>query len=223
MPADAIQPLVFRHPVSASTHLLYAVWTLYAAALMWRLSAGQPRHAGMGCFGASLVLLYVVSGLYHAVPADQPRLIEFFRRLDLSLIHILIAATCTPALLLLPDRWRVGMLALVWSVALVGVLSKWLLPSPPNPLTVALYAAAGAVGLPSLVALAPIIGWRALGWLLGGALVYGLGGTCEALRWPVVWPGVIGPHEILHLCDVIGSTMHVVFVLRLATKAMERG
>jgi hemolysin III len=43
--------------------------------------------------------------------------------------------------------------------------------------------------------------------------VYGFGGLCEAVRWPVLWPGVIGPHEVLHLCDMGGSTAHVVFVL----------
>src|SRR3954469_9145150 len=132
MPPDAIHPFVFRHPVSAGSHLLYAAWALYALALMRRLTRADPaRRAAVSCFGASLVLLYLASGTYHAVPADSPRLVEFFRLLDLSMIHVLIAGTCTAAFALLTGRLRATMLALVWLVAAVGVLSKWLLPLPP--------------------------------------------------------------------------------------------
>jgi hemolysin III len=220
MPPDAIHPFVFRHPVCAVTHLLFAAWALYAAALMRRLTCDPARRTAVTAFGVSLVLLYASSGVYHAAPADRPRLVEFFRLLDLGLIHLLIAGTATAALVLLPAPTRRHMLALVWLVAAAGVLSKWLLPLPAYQLTVALYAAAAALALLPLRAIGRAVGWRGLAWLLGGAFAYGVGGACEAARGPVLWPGVVGPHEVLHLCDMVGSTTHVLFVLRFVTPSV---
>lgn len=214
MPPDPIHPFLLRHPVSAGTHLLFAAWAFYAALLLRRLARDGTRRAALTCFGASLVLLYLASGAYHAVPPDWPRLLGFFRLLDLCMIHALIAGTCTAALVLLPPRPRAWMLALVWAVALAGACSKWLLPLPGGPATVGLYAAAGLLGLLPAPALARAVGWRGLGWLFGGALAYAVGGTCEALRAPVVWPGYVGPHEVLHLCDMLGSTMHLAFAMK---------
>jgi len=215
MPSDPIHPFLFRHPVSAGLHLLYAAWALYALALLRRLTRhDRARRAAVTCFGVSLVLLYVASGLYHAVPASAPRLVEFFRLLDLSMIHVLIAGTCTAAFALLSGRLRAVMLALAWLVAAVGVLSKWLLTLPGPRSTIGLFAAAALLGMAPIVQIGRAAGWRGVAWLVGGGLAYATGATCEALRWPIVWPGVVGPHEVLHLGDVIGSTMHVVFVLR---------
>jgi hemolysin III len=224
MPPDPIHPLVFRHPVSAGLHLLYAAWALYALALLRRLTRyDRARRAAVTYFGVSLVLLYVASGLYHAVPASAPRLVEFFRLLDLSMIHVLIAGTCTAAFALLRGRLRALLLVLVWLVAGVGVLSKWLLPLPPPPLTIGLFAVAALLGMLPLAQVGRAAGWRGVAWLVGGGLAYAAGATCEALRWPVVWPGVVGPHEVLHLGDVVGSTMHVVFVLRYVAPSAPLG
>src|SRR5262249_38453909 len=160
MPSDPIHPFLFRHPVSAGLHLLYAAWALYALLLMRRLSRDDPaRRAAVTCFGVSLVLLYLASGLYHAVPASQPRLVDFFRLLDMSMIHGLIAGTCTAAFALLSGRLRVLMLTLAWLVAAVGVLSKWLLPLPPPRLTIGLFAAAGLLGMLPLAQVGRAVGW----------------------------------------------------------------
>src|SRR5262245_52869810 len=213
MPDDPIHPFLLRHPVSAGLHLLYALWALYALALMLRLTR-PDRRAAVACFGVSLVLLYLASGLYHAVPASEPRLVDLLRLLDLSMIHVLIAGTCTAAFTLLRKALRKVILTLVWLVAALGVLSKWLLPLPPTHLTIALSAAAAVLGMLPLPAISRAAGWRGAAWLVGGAFAYAAGATCEALQRPVAWPGVVGPHEILHVGDVIGSTMHVAFVLR---------
>jgi hemolysin III len=215
MPADPIQPFLFRHPVSAATHLLYCLWAAYATLLMCRLSRNRIQQGAVAVFGLSLVGLYAASAAYHAAPADRPGLVELCRRLDLSLIHVLIAGTCTPPFAVLLGGWRRGaLLALVWGVAGAGVLARWLLPLPPTSVSVGLYAATGMLGLVPLGWLARAVGAAGLTWLVGGAAVYAVGGVCEAVRWPVVWPGVVGPHEVLHLCDMGGSTAHVVFVLR---------
>jgi hemolysin III len=106
------------------------------------------------------------------------------------------------------------MLELVWIVAAAGVLSKWLLPLPPTRLTIGLFAASALLGMLPLPAIGRAAGWRGTAWLVGGGLAYAAGAACEALRWPAPVPGIVGPHELLHVGDVIGSSMHVLFVMR---------
>jgi hemolysin III len=212
---------MLRDPISAATHLLFALWSAYATVLMCRLSHGDRcRRNAVAVFGLSMVSLYAASGAYHAISPDWPSLLEHLRRLDLSLIHVLIAGTCTPVFaVLLAGRLRVILLALVWGVAGAGVLARFLLPLPVPSVNVALYAAAGMLVFVPLPYLVRAVGTSGLAWLVGGALIYSVGGLCEVLRWPVVWPGVIGPHEILHLCDMGGSTAHLVFVLQFVLPA----
>jgi hypothetical protein len=71
MAGEPIQPLFFRHPVSAGTHLVYCLWAVYATVLMVRLARGRGRRAAVAVFGVSLVLLYAASAAYHAVPANR--------------------------------------------------------------------------------------------------------------------------------------------------------
>jgi hemolysin III len=56
-------------------------------------------------------------------------------------------------------------------------------------------------------------GWRGLRWAIGGGLFYTLGAAIELARWPVLWPGVIQSHELLHFCDMAGTVCHLVFIL----------
>src|SRR5262245_26374325 len=122
MPSDSIQPFLFRHPVSAGAHLLFCVWAIYATSLLRRLCGPHRlRRASVTVFGLSAIVLYAVSGLYHAIPSSQPELIALFLRLDLGSIHLLIAGTCTPVfVILMQGRARLVLLALTWVLALGG-------------------------------------------------------------------------------------------------------
>jgi hemolysin III len=221
-PPPAIYPYVFRHPVSAASHLLFCAFCAYAAALLWRAAEGPVRRRSVLAFGASAVVLYAASGLYHVISADRPALVALFLRLDLAAIHVLIAGTMTPLLaVLLEGRVRRLMLALVWAVALVGVGARLLLPPLPFALTVGLYAATAVGGVLPVLPLLHVLPPRTLGWLVAGAAAYAAGATCEALRWPVLLPGVVGPHEVLHTGDMIGTSCHLVFVARLVLQTKE--
>src|SRR5262245_40924074 len=136
MSPGPIHPLLFRHPVSAASHLLFALWAGYATAVLLRLArADAPRRRGVAAFGLSAVFLYAASGLYHAVPADLPELVALLALLDL------LTAVAAP----LGRRWRAGLLTATWGLAAAGALSKWLLPLPPYPVMVGLYGASAAV------------------------------------------------------------------------------
>jgi hemolysin III len=218
MPHQTV-PFLFRDPVSAASHLLWCVLGVYVTGMLWRLARGDRRRQwSVGCFGLSVVLLYGASGLYHAVRGG-PALVETLRLLDHSAIYVLIAGTYTPVFaVLLEGRMRTALLALVWGLAGIGIACKWVLEllhhQPPYPVTVALYIALGWVGLVPAYHLIRAVGWRAMGVGLCGGLLYTAGGICDALRWPVLLPGVVGYHEVLHVLDMGGTLTHVVFVIR---------
>jgi hemolysin III len=213
---EEIKSFVLRNPVSAGTHLLWCAWAVYVTGLLWRLCRGDRlRRWSVGCFGLSMVLLYGASGAYHAIPAGAPTLISYCRKLDHSAIYVLIAGTYTPVFaVLLRGRRRLVLLSLVWTLAAAGIASKWLLPWPPYGLTVGLYVGMGWVGVFAVQPLVRAVGLRGMGLALVGGLLYTAGGVCDAVQWPVLYPGVVGAHEVLHVLDMGGTLTHVVFVVR---------
>jgi hemolysin III len=216
MARDEIISFIFRNPVSASTHLLWCVLGVYITALLWRLSRGdRVRQLSTGAFGLSMVLLYGASAAYHAVPREAPLLMKYLQRLDHSAIYVLIAGTYTPVFaVLLRGQLRVVLLSLVWGLAGVGIAAKWLLPWPPYWLTVSLYISIGWIGMLPLWQLIRAVGVQAMLWGLLGGVLYTFGGVCDAAKWPILLPGVVGYHEVLHLSDMGGTLIHVFFVIR---------
>lgn len=212
---DETISLIFRNPVSAGTHLLWCIFGMYITALLWRLGRGDRlRQLSTGIFGLSMVLLYGASGLYHAVLGPE-RLLFYLRRLDHSAIYVLIAGTYTPVFaVLLRGRLRIVLLSWVWGLAGVGILAKWLLPWPPYWLTVALYITMGWMVLLPIVPLIRAVGVQAMLWALLGGVLYTFGGVCDAAKWPILLPGIIGHHEVLHVADMGGTLIHVFFVVR---------
>lgn len=212
---DEVVSFIFRNPVSAGTHLLWCILGAYITALLWRLSRGDRlRQFSTGIFGLSMVLLYGASALYHAVLGPE-RLLTYLRKLDHSAIYILIAGTYTPVFaVLLTGRLRIVLLSLVWGVAGAGILAKWLLPWPRYELTVTLYIVMGWMVVLPIVPLVRAVGVQAMLWALLGGVLYTCGGVCDAAKWPILLPGIIGYHEVLHLADMGGTLIHVYFVIR---------
>jgi hemolysin III len=212
---DQIVSFIFRDPVSAGTHFLWCILGVYITALLWRLSRGDRlRQLSTGAFGVSMVLLYGASGAYHAVPG-QWMLLPYLHKLDHSAIYVLIAGTYTPVFaVLLRGRLRIALLSLIWGLAGAGILAKWLLPLPPYGLTVALYIAMGWIGMLPIVPLIRAVGVQAMLWGLLGGVLYTFGGVCDAVKWPILLPGIVGYHELMHLADMGGTLIHVFFVVR---------
>jgi len=182
---------------------------------------GGAREIFAACvFGAALVLLYVTSTLYHALPpgagaatggAPGPAK-RVFRVLDHSAIYVLIAGTYTPFALgvLYPD-WGWRMFALVWGLAAVGIALKCCLRRVPPALSTALYLAMGWLVLARIDPLLVEVPFAGRAWLLAGGLAYTLGVVFFALdaRWRYA-------HFVWHLFVLGGSACHVVAVLGYA-------
>ncbi len=165
-------------------------------------------------FGASMVLLYLSSTIYHALPPSRAK--SRFRVIDHAAIYLLIAGTYTPfALGPLHGPWGWTLLAVIWTLALLGIASKLFIGFTYPRLSVGLYVAMGWMGVfalkPMLAAVAP----AGLAWLLAGGLCY-TGGVVFYVTDAQVRFG----HALWHLCVVAGTSCHFLAVLWYATPAV---
>lgn len=208
--------MILRDPVSSLSHLFTAVWALLATGVMLRLeSKSWRRRLPVAVFGFSMVLLYLASGIFHALffTSDEERL--FYQKLDQTAIYLLIAGTNTPliAFVLRPKFGRL-MLVWMWGFATVGVACQWLLPKPPHAAVVGVCLGMGWAGMVPLLSYYRALGWRAMNWVWLGAACYTFGGICELCEWPVLIRGVVGPHDFFHLCISAGSIAFCGFMVR---------
>ncbi len=166
-----------------------------------------------GVFGFSLIALYTASALYHLLPLSAVGVARL-RRIDHMTIFLLIAGTYTPfCLLALDGGWRVGLLGLIWSLALCGILLKFLWMDAPRWLSVVLYLGMGWVALVAAPALFRAVPAGGMAWVLAGGLVYSAGALIYGLKRPNLMPGVLGFHEVWHLFVMAGSACHFWAVL----------
>ena len=207
--------MILRDPVSSSTHWMASFCAIFVTLILWRLTRGDlTRRVTSVIFGLSAVCLYAASGLFHALnlPPEQLRV---YQKLDQSCIYLLIAGSYTPIIaILLNGRFRTGLLLFIWIFALVGIACQWLFPKPPYTTTVGLYLGMGWIGFLGVFGYFRAVGWTGMKWAIASGAWYTFGAVCELYHWPVIWPGVIQWHEVLHVADMIGTFCHVIFIIR---------
>ena len=206
--------LNFREPVSAWSHCAGLLLSIPATLVLWRLGRGDlGKRLSLLVFGTSLAVCYLGSTLFHGVRAGRDT-IYLFERLDHVGIHVLIAGSYTPlAWNLLRGRWRSGTLAAVWLTTLAA--STLLLANLrlPPVLSTCEYLSLGWGALFCYFEIARVITHRPLRPLLVGGLLYSVGAVLNLFHWPVIWPGVVGSHEVFHLWVIAGSVAHFWFML----------
>src|SRR5207247_1440368 len=182
--------LGLRDPISSSTHAAAFLCAILATLFLVRLARRHGvRSLSLAVFGFSLMFLYGASATYHALQLP-PNGIKFFKLLDHSAIYLLIAGTHAAISRLLPQTgFQRGLLAVVWTVAVIGIGSEWLLPAPPYSLTVSVYVFMGWLVVLTLMPLLQTVGLRGVQWLVYGGLAYPTGALVDLLAWPVVLPG----------------------------------
>lgn len=168
---------------------------------------GTTRHVvSSGIFGASMVLLYLASALYHS--AWSPRLKHIFRILDHACIYLLIAGTYTPfALLVLQGSWGWTIFFLVWGLAAAGVVFQVFSVHRFKALATLAYL---LLGWMIVIAIKPLVAHLSLGgllWLVAGGLAYTVGVGFY------VWERLPYSHAIWHLFVLCGSLCHFFAVL----------
>jgi hemolysin III len=169
--------------------------------------AGEARLATL-VYAVAVCGLFGVSALYHRV-TWQPRARRWMRRLDHSMIFVLIAGTYTPfGMLVLEGTLAVVVLAIVWGGALAGVLLKLVWIDAPKWLVAAAYIALGWVAAIAMPELGSRLGPWALALLIGGGTAYTAGAVIYASGRPDPAPKVFGYHEIFHLLVIVAAAAH---------------
>jgi hemolysin III len=163
---------------------------------------------GGAVFGVTLVLLYLASTLFHAVPATS-RAKRAMRVADHSAIYLLIAGTYTPFTLgALRGAWGWTLLGVIWALAIAGVLAKCTLGFRFPRLSTILYVAMGWLVLVAVHPLVTRVSSAGLAWLVAGGLCYTGGVAFYATDTRVRYG-----HAVWHLFVVAGSVCHFVAVL----------
>jgi hemolysin III len=162
-----------------------------------------------------MVLLYTASGTFHGLHYETPEERRFFQKLDQSAVYFLIAGSVTPAIwILLEGAWRKWFLCVMWALACAGVACMWLLPKAPHAAIVGFYLGLGWLCVIPTPMYYRAVGWRAMNWVWVGAAFYTAGAIFDLAHWPVIVPGVLQWHEVLHLCDIGGSLAFFLFTVR---------
>lgn len=203
------------NPVRGLLHGTAAVVSVVGATLLTALAHGGAGHRfALLTFGVSLVGLYTVSSLYHSIPwgpAGKARM----RRLDHTMIYVLIAGTFTPVAVIALDGWlRVATLAVQWGIVAAGAGQKAFFPSDSRGLSVALQTVQGWLALLLLWPLARSLPWTALLLIGAGGLLYTVGMVLLVTNRPRLWPRVFSYHEVFHLMVIGGSSLHFAMVAR---------
>ena len=207
--------LTIREPGSAITHFIACLMAAVAASPLILKAHGGMAAASLAVFAASMILLYGASALYHSVNVTD-RVLRVFRKIDHMMIFVLIAGSYTPVcLIVLGGSMGYALLALVWGVAIVGMLVKALWITCPKWFSSILYIAMGWLCLLVFGTLWNTLPHAAFGWLLAGGIIYTItGGVIYALRLPVFnsLHRYFGSHEIFHLFVMGGSICHFIFM-----------
>jgi hemolysin III len=165
-------------------------------------SAGAASVVAAALFAVTMILLYGVSAVYHALPPGRAKL--WLSRLDHASIYLLIAGSYMPFLFgVLDGAWGWTLFGIVWAAAALGVTAK-LLDRLQHPLwSTGLYVAMGWVALVAVVPLFERMSAAGLGWLVAGGLAYTAGAVVylfdSRLRYA---------HFVWHLFVMAGSACH---------------
>ena len=166
----------------------------------------------MAIYAAAVPGLFGASALYHRVTWSPP-VRRWMRRLDHSMIFVLIAGTYTPfALLVLQGTLATVVLAVVWGGALGGVVLKLVWIDAPKWLVAGVYVALGWVAVAAMPQLFDRAGVTATSLLLGGGLLYTAGALVYATQRPDPVPTVFGYHEVFHALVIAAALAHYVAV-----------
>lgn len=192
------------------THAAGAVLAVGGAGTLIATAASRndpSRLVSFSIYGATLVLLYLASTIYHST---RGRAKEFFRKLDYVAIYLLIAGSYTPfALVSLDQAWGRPLLYAVWALAAVGVLQEIFVARGARLTSLAIYFFMGWIGIVAVEPLAASLTVEGLKWVIASGTIYTVGVVFYFFdeKYPH-W------HGIWHLFVLGGSATHFLAVFR---------
>lgn len=205
-----------REPINGLTHLGGAVFA-FIGLLALVIKASLERGAGLPIvaaiiFGVSMMALYSVSATYHMVLASD-RAIATWRRLDHSMIYLLIAGSYAPFCLISlngPTGWV--MFSIVMLIAVFGITFKLVWFNSPRWLSTILYIGMGWIMVFAITPLAAVLSPMGIALLFLGGIFYTIGGVIYGLKPNILSFKHLGFHEIFHVFVLLGSLAHFLCV-----------
>ena len=176
------------------------------------LADGWAPRIAAAIYALSLVAVFGSSAAYHRGNWD-PAALRRMKRLDHSMIFVLIAGSYTPiALLVLHGPWTIVILSIIWVAAAAGIILKLIRIDGFTVLTATLYMAMGwlaLIALPQLLREMPV---SALALTVVGGLLYTVGAIVFAVRRPDPSPAVFGYHEVWHAFMAAAAACHFAMI-----------
>jgi len=196
---------------SSVTHGVGILLSIAGLTVLVALAAvhGDPWHViSCSVFGATLILLYAASTLYHAIPPGTAK--RVLRVLDHSAIYMLIAGTYTPfTLICLEGWWRWSMFGAIWTLAVLGIVLKATGMRRCRVLAMTLYVCMGWLAVLASAPLLQALPTSGMVFLVLGGVVYTAGIAFYS------WKRLPYNHAIWHGFVLAGSVLHFFAVLRV--------
>lgn len=206
-----------NEPLSFLTHLVGALLAIAALVLMVVYASlhGSAWHiVSYSIFGASMILLYMASSIYHGY-CKTHHAKKLLQKWDRAMIYVLIAGTYTPiTLVALHGAWGWTLFGIIWGLAILGITLEFLIKERKNILSLFLYLAMGWLIAIALDPLLENISLYAFLWLLLGGILYTVGVFFFVAD--KIFPGKkwYSFHDLFHLFVIAGSFCHFWFMLR---------
>lgn len=205
-----IKGMYYGERFNAWSHLVGTLFALTGA--VWLIGMASA-HAdvqtitSISIYGACLVLLYATSTLYHSVRGRAKRILQ---KCDHLSIYLMIAGSYTPfCLISLRGTWGWSLFAIVWSLAIIGMVQEFRPCSPARVLSLVIYAVMGWIALVAAEPLMLALGKDGFAWLTAGGLLYTFG-----IAFFVLDTRVPHFHGIWHLFVIAGSSLHYFTIWR---------
>ena len=204
-----------KDPGSAITHFIGMLMAIFAAVPLLIKAANEPSQIyiiSLTIYAASLILLYAASTTYHTFDVSE-RVNTILKKIDHMMISVLIAGSYTPVcLIVLKGRTGLILLAVVWSIAIAGIMIKAFWVYCPKWVSSVLYIGMGWTCVLAFTQILNNMSPAAFGWLLAGGIIYTVGGVIYALKLPIFnnRHKNFGSHEIFHLFVMGGSACQFV-------------
>ena len=207
MPAATIDPRLKPRLRGVLHQWAFVVSLVTGIGLVLGAGSGRERVA-MAVYALSVAALFGTSAVYHRVNWRTLGARRWMRRLDHTMIFVLIAGTYTPfALLVLHGTLAVAILITAWGATLLGAVFKLLWIDAPGWLDASTYVAVGWIAIAATPELVHRLGIAAVVTLALGGVLYSVGAVIYARKRPDPLPAVFGYHELFHLLVIAAAAL----------------
>lgn len=218
---ESKRPLLIKEPGSAITHFIGMVYAVALSPMIIYQYIRQKSDIlsviGVTIFMLSMIALYTASATYHTFDIDE-KINRQLKRMDHLMIFVLIAGSYTPiCLTVLRGMKGYILLAVVWGLAFIGMIFKYLWINCPKWISSVIYISMGWACISVMPTLIRSLNYRCYIWLLTGGIIYTIGGVIYCLKLKSInrhFPQ-FGSHEIFHLFVMGGSFCHFICMYNL--------